>query len=189
MQHAPTSNADDDQRILRRVLGGDTEAFGVLVSRYQRPVYSLLLRASGCPEQAQDLAQEAFVKAFQKLHTFHLGRPFLPWLCSIAMNQARDFLRRQARTPEVPDTGQGCEAAPEDDQQDRMARQLDGRKAALALRDLPLDYREALVLRYRQGMTMKEIGQALGITSSGAKMRVRRGLDMLKVRLEQGVAP
>lgn len=191
MQHAPSSQAADDQRVLRQVLRGDREAFGVLVSRYQQPVYSLLLRTARCPEQARDLAQEAFAKAYLKLDSFHLDRPFFPWLCSIAMNLARDLMRQQARRPEVnaADPEDWDTAAFKGSQQDEMARQLDGRRAVRALQDLPLDYREALILRYRQGMTMKEIGQALGITTSGAKMRVHRGLDMLKVRLEQGVIP
>ena len=179
----------DEQAILREVLRGDKESFGLLVSRYERPVYSLLLRAVRLPEVAEDLAQEAFVKAFNHLDGFHLGKPFFPWLCSIAMNLARDHMRSQARSPLVEpslDQDQEPRADPSGQQED-LARRLDGQLALSALLELPLDYREALVLRFRQDLTMKEIGQALGVTTSGAKMRVQRGLAMLRQRLAQGV--
>ena len=64
-----------------------------------------------------------------------------------------------------------------------MAERLDGQRAERAVLDLPLDYREALLLRFREDMSMKEIAEALGLSVSGAKMRVHRGLDMLRKRL------
>ena len=187
----PGDRAMDEQSVVRQALGGDKEAFGLLVSRYARPVYSLMLRTVRSPDLAEDLAQEAFLKAFGNLDRFHLGKPFFPWLCTIAMNLARDHLRSQARSPlEGYELDEAAGRIPNLlEQQEDLARSLDGRQALRALQDLPLDYREALVLRFRQDLSMKEIGQALGVTVSGAKMRVQRGLAMLRQRLAQGDQP
>ncbi|WP_319542068.1 sigma-70 family RNA polymerase sigma factor [uncultured Pseudodesulfovibrio sp.] len=90
-----------EAEIVREVLLGDTQAFGLLVRKYQGPVYNLMLRMSGDADMAADLAQEAFTRAYEKLETFNLRKRFFPWLYSVSLNLARDWLRKRGRDMHV----------------------------------------------------------------------------------------
>ena len=166
---------------------GDDEAFTNLVETYQKPVYNLCYRMLGEPEAAEDAAQETFLKAYEQLHRFRRDGKFFTWLYTIGLNHSRNFLRRSkaSRNLFVEDN----EAEPEVDRPDRnednICMQLDSRRLQEALRQLPLDYREAVVLRYHQELSMEDVALALEISVSGAKMRVHRGLKKLKDLLEK----
>lgn len=166
---------------IRDVLRGNPRAFEMLVRKYERPVYNLMLRTVGNEGHAADLAQEAFLRAYEKLGTFRNGKRFFPWLYAISLNVCRDWLRRQGRDPHVyvEDANRLADAGAAS-QQDTLQSRLDGRRMFDAMTKLPLAYREALVMRFREEFSMREIAQALDISVSGAKMRVSRGLDMLR---------
>ena len=178
---------EEDQQVVAAVLAGDVNAFSILVARYQKPVFNLMLRMTGSQEDAVDLAQETFLKAYEQLHRFRRDRKFFTWLYTIGLNHARNFLRRSkaSRSLFVEDN----EAEPAVDRPDRnednICMQLDSRRLQEALRLLPVDYREAVVLRYHQELSMEDVAQALEISVSGAKMRVHRGLKKLKDLLEK----
>lgn len=178
----------EENQLISDVLNGDAEAFAVLVNRYQRPIFNLMVRMSGCREDATDLTQEAFLKAYEHLEKFRPTRRFFPWLYTIAMNLGVDHLRKRKNTianVSVDDAENPARATevPVRDDTDRLMYQLDaGRLPALLMR-IPMDYREALILRFHEGLTMKDVGTALGITTSGAKMRVKRGLQQLRDKL------
>jgi RNA polymerase sigma-70 factor (ECF subfamily) len=174
--------AAEDDRIVEAVLQGEAEAFAHLVRKYQKPIYNLMLRAVGVSDVAADLTQETFIRAYDKLYTFQPGKRFFPWLYTLAVNLARDHARRRRRRPPVahvdPDT-----ISPEDLAQPGPGEQH--RRAEIhslmeTLQRLPVDYREAVILRYRDGLPMKSIAALLGLTTSGAKMRVHRGLAKLR---------
>jgi RNA polymerase sigma-70 factor (ECF subfamily) len=175
---------DQDEEVVAAVLGGDAEAFGTVVRRYQKPIYNLMLRASGSPEEAADLAQEAFLRAYDRIATYSAGRKFFSWLYTIALNVARDYLRQRKRLPPSVDAEPWAverqQAAEAGDEADRL---VDARSLAQALAMLPLDYREAVVLRFHEGLAMQEIAEMLAISVSGAKMRVHRGLEKLRAIL------
>jgi RNA polymerase sigma-70 factor (ECF subfamily) len=90
----------DDQQAISAVLTGDVNAFAVLVERYQKPIYNLMYRMTGSQADALDLAQETFIKAYEKLDRFKTGKKFFPWLYTIGINHARNFLRRARLEPE-----------------------------------------------------------------------------------------
>jgi len=174
--------AAEDDRIVEAVLQGEGEAFAHLVRKYQKPIYNLMLRAVGVSEVAADLTQETFIRAYDKLYTFQPGRRFFPWLYTLAVNLARDHERRCRRQPPVahldPET-----ISPEDLAQPlpgEQRRQIEIHSLMEILQRLPIDYREAVILRYRDELPMKSIAALLGLTTSGAKMRVRRGLAKLR---------
>jgi len=177
----------NEAKVIRKVLLGDTQAFEVLVRRYQGPVYSLMLRTVGDVDMAADLAQEAFTRAYQKLETFKIGKRFFPWLYSLSLNIARDRLRKNGCDIHVymEDATVMMRDEDHDDPQSELERYLDGEKAFQLVMALDLKYREALILRYKHEFTMQEIAQALGITVSGAKMRVSRGLDMVRHQFKE----
>jgi RNA polymerase sigma-70 factor (ECF subfamily) len=137
---------------------------------------------------AMDLAQETFLKAYARLSRFKPGRSFFSWIYAIGVNLAKDHARRTFRENRcfVPDleVQRFADEAQPDAEQSLQQRQVMERLSA-ALDRLPLEYREAVVLRYRYDCEMKEIAQALSLSVSGAKMRVHRGLRKLKTLLEE----
>lgn len=174
----------EENRLINAILGGDVESFAVLVHRYQRPIYNMMLRMTGHPEDATDLTQEAFLKVYENLERFRPNGRFFPWLYTIGLNLARDHLRRQKCAVEAaglqPDDG-----GPGQDQGDDAAhlQHMDAERLPFLLAALPLEYREALILRFHEGLTMRDVGLALGISTSGAKMRIQRGLQRLRDKL------
>lgn len=178
-----------EAEIVRRVLLGDVQAFGALVREYQSPVYNLMFRMVGDKEKAADLAQDAFTRAYERLDSFKPGRRFFPWLYSVSLNIARDWLRANGRDRHVFVEDAAVLVREEDraDDRDALHDRMDGAKAFDIVMRLDAKYREALVLRYRYDFTMAEIAETLGTSLSGAKMRISRGLDMVRRKFDGGI--
>ncbi|WP_316896750.1 RNA polymerase sigma factor [Pseudodesulfovibrio indicus] len=170
--------------IVRDILLGDVQSFGILVREYQRPVFNLMLRMTGDAETAADLSQEAFARAYEKLETFNQRRRFFPWLYTLALNVARDWFRKEGRDRHifVEDATEMIRDEDVPDEPKSINARIDGVKAFDAVMELDPKYREALILRYRHDFTMQEIANTLGISVSAAKMRLSRGLDMVRHR-------
>jgi len=168
---------------------GDTSVFDLLVERWDRKIQGAIYRVVGPSEDARDLCQEAFLKAYRGLGTFKKDARFSSWLYQIALNVCRDRLRRRkgrhlvsfddmdeasqaASTPSVPTPLQLAEAH---DISDRVAR---------AVADLPQDQREVIVLKEYQDLTFAEIADVLELPLSTVKTRLYRGLVQLRERLE-----
>jgi RNA polymerase sigma-70 factor, ECF subfamily len=172
----------DDQQAISAVLTGDVNAFAVLVERYQKPIYNLMYRMTGSQPDALDLAQETFIKAFEKLDRFQTGKNFFPWLYTIGINHARNFLRRSQLEPKPVTEGweeEGPVTCPREEEE-RLCLRLDHQRLQEALIQLPEDYREAIVLRYQEELSMEDIAASLKLSVSGAKMRVHRALNKLR---------
>ncbi len=170
----------DDGKIVAEVLKGDRNAFGILVRRYQKQVFTLMHRFTNSPTEAADLTQEAFMKAYNRLETFQPGKRFFVWLYTLSLNLARDYARRNKKYAEslLEDTNSVDEKTP--DQEGRLIQQGEIRAVREALNRLPDDFREALILRYRENLSMKDIARILNLSVSGAKMRIHRGLIKLR---------
>lgn len=180
-------NADQqvEQEAVRAVLSGNANAYRVIVDRYQRPIYNLMLRMSGSDSEAFDLSQEAFIKAYEKLDRFQGGARFFPWLYSISLNLARDYLRRKKIAPVSYEADPYEEAGDHTADSDMLCLRLDAARLGAALLKLPEEYREAVVLRYHHELPLQEVADALGLSLSGAKMRVSRGLERLRLMLTE----
>jgi len=176
----------EENRLINAILGGEVESFAVLVRRYQGPIYNMMLRMTGQAEEAADLTQETFLKVYENLERFRPSGRFFPWLYTIGLNLARDHLRRQKNVAEKT-ADQPLEAYElhqgQSDRDDAYLEHLDAERLPCLMATLPLDYREALILRFHEGLTMRDVGLALGISTSGAKMRVQRGLQRLRDKL------
>lgn len=177
---------DKDSEAVRQALSGSQEACRELVLRYQGPVYRLLLRMVRDPALAEDLAQEAFVKAFRALASFDPARKFSSWLFKIAHNTALDLLRRPG-CPTVPLEG-------EEEERGLVARIADTAspdpEAMTRAKDLARDltkvvgaldpiYREPVLLRYQEGMSLREIQEVTGLPLGTVKVRLHRGRKLL----------
>jgi len=175
----------EDNQIIHAVLNGNVNAYGRIISKYQKPIYNLMYRASKSEQLSMEMTQEAFTRAYEKLDRFDPGRSFFSWLFAIGANLARDHLRRVGRElmfseaeidgNELVDDGMNQAAVLEQKVEISRIMQL--------LEMLPLDYREALILRYSEDLSMNEVAKALDLSTSGAKMRVHRGLKRLRSML------
>lgn len=181
----------NDETAIRRVIDGDARAFEHVVLRYQRPIYNLMYRAAGNSETAADLTQEAFLRAFSRITGFDTSRRFFPWLYSVGMNLARDHLRRTKAEPVMKDEDEAEVPVQEYSEQElALIRKADSQAVAKALTILGIEHREALVLRFREEMTIQEVADALDISLSAAKMRISRGLARIRrILSENGHGP
>ena len=179
-----------EARLVAQALGGSQAAYEQLVRRYERPVITLIARMVGDRAQAEDLAQETFVKAFRHLAAFDTRRRFSSWLFRIAHNTALDALRR-ARPAVVPlEDGERVQdpagvPAPDPVEQRALATALEA-----ALGRVRPEYRAAITLRYQEGLSFEEIGRILGVPEATARSHVHRARRELSAHLTaSGWAP
>jgi RNA polymerase sigma-70 factor, ECF subfamily len=185
-----------DAAEVARARAGDTDAFRQLVERHSRAVFRLAFRMTGNEQDAEDVVQEAFLKAYRRLDTFESKSQFGSWLHRIAANCAYDLLRSRARRDEQP-----LDPDPEDDghapQQpvaetpapDRLVWSGEvSRRVKSAMGRLSSLEKSAFVLRHFEGMTMEEIGGVLGVEPGAAKHTVFRAVRKLREALEPLVA-
>jgi len=176
----------DEGEIIGRVLGGDREAFADLVDAYKGPVFSLAFRMTGSIQDADDLTQESFLRAFQSLGRFRAGERFFPWLYTVSLNVIRNHLRKVKALPEET-AGKGNPEAtdPRGDADDAAIGWERRHRLQRYLLKLPLPVREALVLRFYEGLGFEDIASVTGDSLSSAKMKIYRGLEKIRVMMEE----
>jgi RNA polymerase sigma-70 factor (ECF subfamily) len=181
-----------DEELVARSQSGDADSFNQLILRWERPIYALAYRVIGRDEDARDVCQETFLRAFRALPGFRGQAKFSSWLYRIALNLCRDWMRRQRRTPEsqLPedmDPGElAGETDPSESVEDLVARrQLTGVVEA-AMETLPEEQRTAIILKEYHGLTFQEIADLQGCPLSTVKTRLYQGLTVLRKRLEEG---
>ena len=179
-----------DEDLVEAFQGGDTAAFDVLVQRWDRKIQGAIYRFVGPTEDARDLCQEAFLKAYRGLRTFKKDARFSSWLYQIALNVCRDRLRRRrGRTvlslDELDENGQDTAVLPDPSPLDLAEGQDIARRVSRAVAALPEDQREVIVLKEYQGLTFAEISDMLAVPLSTVKTRLYRGLVQLRERLER----
>ncbi|HYB73040.1 MAG TPA: sigma-70 family RNA polymerase sigma factor [Candidatus Sulfotelmatobacter sp.] len=193
----PASAPDEDRGLVDRARAGDAGAFEALVRRYQAWVFTLALRMVGDRGEAEDVAQEVFLKAYRGLKTFRGASRFSTWLYAIATHHCLNHLQARARRPR-PARGSGAAAgAAGEDPPDPVDRLPDGaprpdelleradleRTVQAELQCLTEEQRAILVLRDIQGLTYEVIAQALGLELGTVRSRLHRARMALKARL------
>ena len=178
---------EEELALVRRVQGGELDAFEELVRAHEKTVYNLALRMTGNPQDAEDMAQEAFLKAYRSLPEFRGESKFSVWLYRIVSNVCLDHLRKQSRRPsssltmedndgeeqqyDVPDES----ASPEKLLEQKLTREAVQR----GLNQLPDEQRQILLLRELRGLSYEEIGEALGLEAGTVKSRIFRARKRL----------
>ena len=178
---------EQELQLIRRVQAGETEAFGDLVRAHEKTVYNLALRMTGNPQDAEDMAQEAFLKAYRSLPEFRGESKFSVWLYRIVSNVCLDFLRRQSRRPAVSLTAEDDEGeelqwevpderySPEKLLEQKLTREA----VQKGLAELPEEQREILLLREIKGLSYEEIGEILSLEPGTVKSRIIRARKRL----------
>jgi RNA polymerase sigma-70 factor (ECF subfamily) len=177
----PVEEADDS--LVERTLVGDTAAFVLLVERYKRPVYTLAYRLLGNPADAEDAAQETFVRAYTRLTSYQPGSRFGSWLLSITSHWCIDFLRRR-RAVSLDAAGivnaEPIGPSTADEHPESVALQSERqREVRQWLASLPEPYRSVLVLRYWHDLSYAEISETTGLPVSTIRMRLFRARQLL----------
>lgn len=187
-----------DDILVKKTQGGDTVAYGELVSRYQDRVYGLALRMLTAPDDARDASQEIFVRVFKSLPGFDFRSSFSTWLYRVATNVCLDMLRRRGKEQkhQLPleqennsrnnlwDHKPGPEEIFLEREKIKNLRQ--------AVEGLPEGYRMALVLHHYQGLSYKQVAGAMGLSEKTVATRIHRAKKMLKEVLfggEDGALP
>ena len=183
-----TGTKPTDADLIDATLAGRDEAFGVLFRRYGARLHNGLAKALGSPEEAADVTQEAFLKAFRKLNTFRGASGFYTWLYRIALNTAASRRRSAARRPLRFGLGQGGGLShdPTDTADGPAGVAEAAERTALvraALNSLPEDYRTAMVLREIEGFSYEQIAAVLGVPVGTVRSRLHRGRGELRERL------
>ena len=180
-----------DEELVAKSMAGDAESFNQLVLRWERPIYALAYRVLGRDEDARDVAQETFLRAFRALPGFKGQAKFSSWLYRIALNLCRDWIRRKKRTP-VVDMPEGVDIAelaaeqgPVESIEDLVSRRELSAVVEEAMARLPEEQRTAIVLKEYHGMTFQEIANLQGCPLSTVKTRLYQGLSVLRRHLEK----
>jgi len=169
-----------DRDLVLRTRRGEVEAFGEVVARYQQSVFNVCYRMLGERMEAEDLAQDSFIRAYKRLETFDVERPFGPWMRRVATNVCLNHIQQQR--PE------SYELDEERDQSPAAARQepetyLQGAQAAQEIREaiitLPAHYRAVIELRHYQEMSYSEIAEVLELPISDVKSHLFRARKKL----------
>ncbi len=186
-----------DEELLLAAQSGDNESFGVLVGRWERPLFHFVYRMIARTEDARDICQETFLRVLKKADRFRPGAKFSTWMSQIALNLCRDQLRKNRRWSRllVEDAGQhDPEPARPDggprlgDPAETAARRERCEVVARALREIPTEQREVLIMKEYEGLKFREIAEILGCPESTVKSRMYYGLNGLRSVLErQGI--
>ena len=183
--------ASSDEELVTLSQAGDLDSFNQLVLRWERPIYALAYRVIGREEDARDVAQETFLRAFRALKGFKGQAKFSSWLYRITLNLCRDWIRREKRTP-IAQTPEGIdlvelagEETPSESIEQLIGRRQLGRAVSKAMALLPEEQRTAIILKEYHGLTFQEIAELLDCPLSTVKTRLYQGLSVVRKQLQQ----
>ena len=183
---------EDDQILIKKALAGNENAYKTLLERHKDSVFRMIVKIVRSSEEARDLVQETFMKAFSSLASYNFQYRFTTWLYKIAANNCIDFLRKKRLNPlsldqpvitkdgevtfELPDLTYSPEAD--------LASKQKSLSIDAAIDSLPPKYREVIVFRHKQDKSYEEISQILGIPVGTVKARIFRARELLKKKLK-----
>ena len=175
-----------ENEIIRSVLRGNVNDFEKLVTAYEKNVYNIALRMVGDPDDAADMTQETFIKAYRALSGFRGDSKFSSWLYRIASNVCLDFLRSRSRHPQVSlstvdEDGQAPVELPDMSRnpEEQLMKKLSMEAVRRGLEQLPEQQRQILVLRELGGLSYAELAQTLGLEEGTVKSRIFRARKRL----------
>ncbi len=186
------SERDVDAELVSRVRAGDKQAFDLLVIKYQRKIMRLLSRMIRDPAEIEDVAQEAFIKAYRALPQFRGDSAFYTWLYRIAINTARNWLAANKRAPSTPSGFENEEGETFNESdvltdgsnpESEMASRQIAETVNKAINDLPEELRNAIVMREIDGMSYEDIAESMNCPIGTVRSRIFRAREAIATRL------
>lgn len=183
-----------DEELLISVRAGDHQSLGLLVARWERPLFCFAYRMLRRQEDARDICQETFLRVLKKAHRFREGSKFSTWMYQIALNLCRDQLRKRRRwstiLAEERMLDEQTDAPPDgwsagDDPSLQVERRQKTRALQVALKEIPPEQREVLIMKEYEGLKFKEIAEILNAPESTVKSRMYYGLTGLRTALSR----
>ena len=178
-------NDEQDRILIQRILSGHREEYARIVEKYSKPIYNLVIRLTGQNQDTDDLTQEIFIKVYESLSRFDQNKRFFPWLYTIALNVIRNYKKKAKKEPTLNLENQDADTASRSLSRPDLivSRKQLTERLNQYIQGLPESLQEAIVLRYYQDCSFKEVADVLGVSLSAAKMRVYRGLKALAERI------
>lgn len=164
---------DEEQAAVERCLRGESRAFETIVDSYQRVLFNVALRMVNDRDDAQDVVQSAFVKAYEKLHTYDRRRKLFSWIYRITVNECLDHLARRKRQGSLDEDEPG--RGPDDALEEREVETVIG----AALLDLSIDYRGVIILRHFVHLSHREMSRVLEVPEKTVKSRLHTARKLL----------
>lgn len=193
-QTPPAVTQESDTELVQRTIAGDQRAFGLLVLKYQRRIQRLIGRMVRDVDLVEDIAQETFVRAYRALHQFRGDAQFYTWLYRIAVNTAKKFLLELKHSPTVYNNFSGNDEDDETSWRKSEPTTDEGPESILAAKEigavvnaamdaLPVDLRQAIVLREIEGLTYEEIAVAMSCPVGTVRSRIFRAREAISERV------
>jgi RNA polymerase sigma-70 factor (ECF subfamily) len=178
------NNANDaalDQALIKAARDGDKNAYGRLVLKYQKRVYRFVAALLGRTDTAEDMVQEAFVKGYLALNDFELGRPFYPWISTIARNLALNHIKREEREKPISEIDDFLYQVPDSSANplEQMIEKENDKRLLRAIMALPIQFRSVFILRMFEKMSYEEIARYLNISVGTVDSRLHRARERL----------
>ncbi|HUJ15594.1 MAG TPA: sigma-70 family RNA polymerase sigma factor [Thermoanaerobaculia bacterium] len=169
-----------DRIAVERCLEGDPDAFGELIARYQKPVFNTVLRMVGDAEDAREVCQQAFMKAYEHLASYDRDRKFFSWMYRVAVNESINWIKARRPSEELDESLEHPQADPEE-----VAEDLDEwRDLHASILDLEPNYRAVIILRHFVHFTYEEIAEILKLPEKTVKSRLFTARQLLREALE-----
>jgi RNA polymerase sigma-70 factor (ECF subfamily) len=166
-----------EAQIVAKVLKGDRQSYALLVEKYKSPIYKLTYRMTGNPEDAADLTQDTFIRAYLYLWRYNPRNKFFTWLYTIALNLIKNHLRKNKRYKSSEEINTIPLA---DNNPSPEANLIEAQEISWCLMRLDDELRALLIMKYQQELSFEEIAEITGKSLSAVKMRIYRGLEKLK---------
>jgi RNA polymerase sigma-70 factor (ECF subfamily) len=176
------AGSDEESKLIEKSLAGDPEAYAAMVNQYQKMIRAVTFRMTGSLDDAEELAQDAFLRAYQQLGSFGGGSNFSTWLCKIAINLSLDWKRRESRRENIHSRW-ASEAVSENNPGAGFPDEL-SRRVQAALNRLPVKQRAAIVLTIYENQSHAEAAKTLGCTEATISWRVFAARQKLKRMLK-----
>ncbi len=179
----------DDTLLIRQCLAGQVECYGQLVERYSARIINLAYSMIGNRHDAEDVAQEAFVRAYKGLAKFQKKAKFSSWLYQIALNLCKDYLKAKSRHARTVDDEQlaAIDGNPQDQAPRVILKEELSQKMRESINKLPWLYREAFVLRHLQGLDYGDVASITEVPADTVRVRAYRAREMLRLSLSPNV--
>ena len=171
----------DEQKIIEEIIDGRTESYRILVERYQNPVFRIILKITGDQEDAKELTQDVFVKAYESIGQYKPGHRFFSWVYRIAINRALLFVKQKRKFLQIETLPHPSDGFPgENAEQEGCDRALNR-----SVQELDEKYKSVVVLKYYTGLSYADIAKTLGIPEKTVKSRLFDARKILKDKLSK----